>query len=105
MPGNTEWKPGQSGNPKGRPKFSITVALEKRLQKLDPENKKAIKDAIADVWVSLALKGDLEAIKSIANRVEGTPKQAIDMTSNGQTIKPIYGGVSVPEHNGDEKDI
>lgn len=47
----------------------------------------------------------LDYFKEIADRTEGKPKQSTDITSNGETIVPIYGGVSVHEHHIDQEDI
>jgi len=71
------WKPGQSGNPGGRPKRdSITSAL---LQQLEQQNtdSETIADSIAAVLVKRALSGDVRAIREIADRTEGKPRQQI----------------------------
>ena len=62
------WKPGQSGNPKGRPptKLSITALVNDILTK-HPEDAYAIALAL----ISLAKKQNLPAIESVMNRVDG----------------------------------
>lgn len=72
----TPWKPGQSGNPNGRPKKVQTIAQlaednsEKALRKLikliDSD-----KDQIA-----------LAAAQAVLDRSMGKPKQAVDVSSN-----------------------
>lgn len=89
---------GQSGNPAGRPKYSITEALERALKRRDPETKKEYKEVIADVAVKMAAKGDIEAIKYINNRTEGMPKQAVDHTTDGERMQMV---VYVPEKYAD----
>ena len=60
------FKPGQSGNPGGRPKSrALTDALEQTIDKHELGEK---------LW-ALALKGDMQAIKYIYDRIEGTPTQ------------------------------
>lgn len=74
-PGNrtkrdTRFKPGQSGNPSGRPKKHLTDALLRRL--IDPEE--------ANAWVAAlarkAKRGDVNAFREGADRTEGKVPQA-----------------------------
>lgn len=96
---------GQVANPNGRPKYSITEALETELARVDPKTKLTKAKLIGRVAVGLAMKGELEAIKYINNRTEGMPKQAVDHTSKGDKIIPIFGGMSVQQHDSDEEGI
>lgn len=69
------WKPGQSGNPKGRPLkgHSLTESLKEAMDE-QPDIKKAL---IAKT-VELALKSnDLAAIKMIWNYLDGMPTQNV----------------------------
>lgn len=59
----TQWTPGQSGNPAGRPISSVTTLLK---NKGSEDNQ-----AIADKLYSLALSGDMPAIKEYIDRTEG----------------------------------
>ena len=85
----TQFKPGQSGNPKGRPKkgYSITEWFQEML-----DSKPEVKDAIGKSIVEKALKGDPTALKLVWNYMDGMPKQTIDATVT--TPSPIYGGKS-----------
>ena len=62
------WKPGQSGNPKGRPvgSVSLTAALKRELQE-HPENI----DSIVAKWIEGAKEGDSKARDTIIDRIEG----------------------------------
>ena len=54
------WKPGQSGNPSGKPMGTVTTILKGK----NPTR-------IADKLFSMACKGDLGAIREFMDRVEG----------------------------------
>jgi hypothetical protein len=97
------WKPGQTGNPKGRGHvpMGFTAHLRRLLAKgfelnearvlaaqkagidltrVDPESTNA--GAIAHVTLDLALRGDIAAIKEIADRTEGKPLQSHEIMGN-----------------------
>ena len=71
---DTRWKPGQSGNPNGRPPKGDALTDILR-QKID-------KDIIADKLIEIALAdgGDLAALKYIYDRIDGRPKETIEQT-------------------------
>lgn len=77
----TPWRPGQSGNPGGRPKRdAITVALFEQLQsQVADGDTRSIADSIAGTLITLALKGDVRAIREIADRTEGRPRQQLEI--------------------------
>ncbi len=73
----TPWKPGQSGNPRGRPKKRlIDQALEELLESNDAE---AARD-VAAALLKRARKGDLRAIQLIAERTQGKPMRAVEIS-------------------------
>jgi hypothetical protein len=74
------WKPGQSGNPKGRPPGSGVTDRLRAI--LDDETAEAIAQAI----IARALAGDHRMIALILNRTEGPVKQRVE-TSTVQHIK------------------
>jgi hypothetical protein len=66
-----QFRPGQSGNPGGRPKDrSLTTRLRRALDKESPAGA-PFADCMVQVLVDLALGGDRRAIKDIFERVEG----------------------------------
>jgi hypothetical protein len=78
------WKPGQSGNPGGRPKRdAITSALLLQLEQPNTDTE-TIADSIAAVLVKRALSGDVRAIREIADRTEGRPRQQIKVEAQLQ---------------------
>jgi hypothetical protein len=80
----TRFQPGESGNPKGRSSEAQKAAhlLSKALCERLPQvgTKRSLKtrgrtytQQIADVWIEQSLNGNIAAILSLSNRVEGTP--------------------------------
>jgi hypothetical protein len=77
IPGEaTRFKPGQSGNPGGRPKGTL---LDKTLVELLEADGGRHYRAIAEKLIAKAKSGDVRAARLIAERTEGRPKQKIDM--------------------------
>jgi hypothetical protein len=71
------WKPGQSGNPSGRPKRKpLTEALEKIYS--DPEECMAAARALA----KKARKGSIAHFQEAANRLEGRVEAADESAGN-----------------------
>ncbi len=72
---------GVSGNPNGRPKITkLTDALREQLaEALQGSPEKTIAEAIARTLIREAVSGNVAAIREIADRTEGKPKQAIDL--------------------------
>ena len=72
------FKPGQSGNPGGRPRTAkLSEACRAKLASPipgDPEGR-SFADVIADKFALQALKGDIRAAQELADRAEGRPSQ------------------------------
>lgn len=96
-PVSTSWKPGESGNPNGRPPkgYSITEWFKNMLNS-NPE----VKDAIGKSIMKKALEGDTAAQKMVWQYMDGMPQQRTDITSGNKPI-PILGVMNVPTDNGD----
>jgi hypothetical protein len=82
-----DFKPGQSGNPNGRPKREWTWSglLEDAMEEQD-ETGESYKKIIAKKMRTLGMKGDMIAIKELMNRMDGMPKQSIDQKVSGDII-------------------
>jgi hypothetical protein len=78
-PEPNRWKPGQSGNPKGRPKSKPITAALKAL--LDKDDGKALK-ALAAVAVREALSGNFRYAKEILERIDGKVVEPIDLKAD-----------------------
>jgi hypothetical protein len=73
-----QFKPGQSGNPKGRPPIrGLLVHLKNRLGEVT-KGESTMEEIIVLQLVQMAAKGDLLAIREIFDRMEGKPRQALD---------------------------
>jgi len=79
----TQFKKGQSGNPKGRPKkgYSITEWFREML-----DNKPEVKEAIGRSILKKALEGDAAAQRMVWQYMDGMPHQKSDITSDGEKI-------------------
>jgi hypothetical protein len=79
---STRFKPGQSGNPGGRPKAApLSHACRELLAKPvpdDPEGR-TYAEAIAQSLAEKALAGDIRAAQEIADRAEGRARQSIEI--------------------------
>lgn len=82
-----KWKPGECGNPKGRPKkgYSITEMMKQMMEEA-PEKKRALGEAI----LAKALTGDIAAIKAIWNYMDGMPKQGVEVTGEDGGDIPVH---------------
>lgn len=81
-PKDTRWKPGQSGNPKGRPRSrTLSEAYRAMLrQPLPDDPSRTYADAVAETLCKNAVLGDVVAAKELADRTEGRSKQTVDVT-------------------------
>lgn len=69
--GLTPWKPGQSGNPSGRPKKLLSDRLLRRMLD-DPE----VVEQIVDAQLRYAAAGNFQHTREIYDRTEGAPMKA-----------------------------
>lgn len=86
-PGNPprehRWKPGQSGNPKGRPKtITLSEAYRRELAKVDPEDPegRTYAEVLAGKMREKAFGGDVAALRELADRTEGKPRQTLSLS-------------------------
>jgi hypothetical protein len=81
----TQFKKGESGNPKGRPKIpELNGALAEILSD-EKDGVMALK-AVLMALRARAVKGDVRAIELLLDRAYGKSKGHTDITSNGETI-------------------
>ena len=87
-PADKRFKPGQSGNPKGRPKgaVSIKAAVKAALQEKNRLGRTAV-DVIGDVVVMKAKRGDMSAIHFAADANNEPVKQRVVL--EGATVQTL----------------
>ena len=76
------FKPGQSGNPSGRPhkELAIPAILAQIGNELMPDQEKiTLYEAMCRKAWDQAIAGDRYAREWIANRIEGTPRQTVNI--------------------------
>ena len=101
--GHPNWKPGESGNPKGRPKgsISITTVMKRLLQKIvktqDGTNKQRVETLAGNILAMALNEGNEAMIKLIWNYVDGLPTQTVI----GEGLQPIIQLIC----SGKEKDL
>ena len=86
---NGQIAPGNSGNPYGRPKGSLSLIhiLKEKLEKIPENSKLSFAEAIIEALVKKAIADeDMSAIREIWDRIEGRPKDSIDVTTAGAPI-------------------
>ena len=96
--GNTRWKAGQSGNPKGRPRkdVSLTSLLKKYLDDIpnvkigDKVNTELTwRQLIVQAWLIGSYKGNATLFKELLERVEGKVVQPLSGAEGEPLMAPI----------------
>jgi hypothetical protein len=119
------WKPGESGNPKGRPKkpvlqmkvegyklAEINDTIQMMCSMTADELKKIWdnpKSTILERTIASALKksiekGNLDSVETLLNRVYGKPKEKMDITTAGEKINEPRVTIEILKTNIDGKD-
>ena len=81
----TQWKPGQSGNPGGRPRDLLTREYRQLLGELVPGDptKRTFARLIAEAIAREAVKGKWQAAIEIADRTEGKAMHGLQVSGPG----------------------
>ena len=76
------WKPGQSGNPGGRPKRDVAAEIARAIFERDTE-------AIERVFAAEMRKGNYKVFAALADRAYGRPHQSLDLSTEfGENNQP-----------------
>ena len=99
------WKPGESGNPNGRPKkgeawadvanellnskeIDITMKMaDGKVKRLSLESDKSFRHAVIVGMIKEAMKGNVQAARELADRTEGKSKEIREVTNKPEPIK------------------
>jgi hypothetical protein len=83
----TQFKKGQSGNPKGRPKKPLPI-LEEILSDIlnDKQNGISALEAMLMALRARAVKGDIKSIELFLDRAYGKAKQSFEMTEDSKLM-------------------
>lgn len=104
--GGMVFAPGVSGNPAGKPKgtkhFATLLmeqlkimAKDKHGQPVLIDGKKAnLGELMTQAMIRQAVRGNVHAFDSVADRIDGKPKQDMEIEVS-QAPAPIYGGQSI----------
>jgi Family of unknown function (DUF5681) len=87
-PKGTQFKPGHTGNPKGRPKGSSLQRLLKDLLEFEAGGKSS-GELIVEQLIKKACRGNLKAIEIVLDRIEGKARQRIDVGGTDGAPIPI----------------
>lgn len=93
---STSFKPGQSGNPNGRPprdwswKELLEQAAEEEIEMKNKlgavTGKMKLKEVVTKKLWSMAAKGDIQAVKEIFDRMDGKPEQSVAVDGTMEII-------------------
>lgn len=84
-----QFKPGQSGNPAGRPKGVkyVSEAVREFLERaLAPGSEYSLADALAKALIDQALAGDVSALREVMDRAEGKVAVAVTGADGGPLL-------------------
>jgi len=97
------FKPGQSGNPNGRPPMTEEEKLiAKAKRDFVKEYKESLRESlplIKPVLIAKALEGDMQAIKEINDRAMGKADSKTDITSGGEKIATVINIIKPDDNN------
>ena len=104
------WKPGESGNPNGRPKGSLnrsTIArkwLQTKSKIMNPISNEEESLTQEDIGTLALIKkvrqGDVAAYKALMDSSYGQPKETLDLNQIAE--QPLF--LDVPENDSDTED-
>jgi len=90
----TKGNPG-GGRPEGS--FSLVEMLKRKLQEVDPKERRTYAEQFIDKFVEKGLEGSDKFMRDTLDRVDGKPHQTTDITSDGEQIKGV---VVLPNKDG-----
>lgn len=119
------WKPGESGNPKGRPKkpvlqlkvegyklheindtiqMMVSLTADELKKIWENPNSTILERTIASSLKKGIEKGNLDSVETLLNRVYGKPNEKLDITTDGQKINEPKVQIEIIRTDKDGKD-
>lgn len=87
--------PGQSGNPGGMSKRKqFREALQQIINDRAGDHKRLLR--IAEQLLTMAENGDLQAIKEVADRLDGKPPQSVGGDDDATPIRHVFEWLTPP---------
>jgi len=84
------WSPGQSGNPDGRPKDSLTTLLREYLDANNQREKQLIIGELVSLAKATGVQGQIAALREIFDRIDGKVSQDIKLEGIVGVLTPQY---------------
>jgi len=97
-----KWKPGESGNPHGRPPKPLCITHLLREYGIEKDSEKFA--ALAKLIWARALDGDMSCIKEILDRTEGKPVQSVKDLTENKDVEIVIGGRPFRVNNNHDPD-
>ena len=105
------WKPGQCGNPSGRPRGAVSLTtrvmrvLKRRVNPADPNDARTIADVISEAIVKQAAKGKTDIVRMLWDRCDGKVPDQIQVSEH-PGWEPVFAdhddGVDGGDGDGDD---
>lgn len=84
------WKPGESGNPAGRPKEPPALKATLATVLADKVNGQSTLETILRAMVARAVKGDVRAAQELLDRAFGKSKQSVDISAESKSFNLTF---------------
>ena len=95
------FKPGQSGNPAGRPRDTITPHLRELVRMQNPgKDEVTYGELVARALLVRAVSGDVQAIREVFDRLEGKPRQSVDVSVEEKQRAIFEAGLNMLKQSG-----
>src|SRR5262245_10691156 len=95
------FKLGQSGNPAGRPRDTVTPHLRELVRMWHSEKDGVTYgELVARSLLIRAINGDVQAIREVFDRLEGKPRQAIDVSVEEKQRAILESGMNMLKQSG-----
>jgi len=95
------FKPGQSGNPAGRPRDTITPHLRELVRMQHPgKDEVTYGELVARALLVRAVSGDVQAIREVFDRLEGKPRQSVDVSVEEKQRAIFEAGLNMLKQSG-----